>query len=267
MIVAPGSRREHVRGEQHQLPVRIDDWPPFVTTPSRSPSPSKASPSSASSACHRAMRSARFFGMRRIGVVVGKRAVDVAVRSRDVAAEPAEERPARTPATPLPASMRSTSARASLMSPTIRSTYAASDVLGPIAPAPEARSPRRCASRSAWMSAPDSVSPAMHHLEPVVVGRIVAAGHHHAALGREVLRREVESSASPPCRCRSRSRRRRECRRRSAPASSGPDSRPSRPMTMRVAAAFLRQRADRPTDRVDVTGVNVGRRCRGCRRP
>ena len=68
---------------------------------------------------------------------------------------------------------------------------------------------------------------AHHHLEAVVVGRIVRAGDLDAAVGVEVLDREIEHRRRPPGRSRPR-----RCRPRSAPrrrplASSGELSRPS----------------------------------------
>ena len=66
-----GLAREHVGGEQHQLPVRVDDVAVRVTTPSRSPSPSNARPSSCPSARDAARSGrARFSGFDGSGMVV-----------------------------------------------------------------------------------------------------------------------------------------------------------------------------------------------------
>ena len=42
---------------------------------------------------------------------------------------------------------------------------------------PDAKSPASIRWRRSWISSPDSVLPRDHHLQAVVVGRIVAAGH------------------------------------------------------------------------------------------
>ena len=67
-------------------------FPDLVTTPRRSPSPSKASPSSASLARSFSIRSSRFSGFEGSGMVVREVAVHLAEELDHLAAQPAEER-------------------------------------------------------------------------------------------------------------------------------------------------------------------------------
>ena len=105
------------------------------------------------------------------------------------------------------------------------------------------------------LGAVDRAAPA-DDLEAVVLGRVVAAGDHHAAVGLEVEHREVERRAWAR-----RRRRRRRARRPAARACSvacrrGEDSRQSRPSVMRRAPASreVRARSRRPSSATKSSG-------------
>ena len=65
--------------------------PPRVTMPRRSPSPSKARPSSASRGLQRGDQVLQVLGLARVGMVVGEVAVDLAEQLDHLAAEGAED--------------------------------------------------------------------------------------------------------------------------------------------------------------------------------
>ena len=134
------------------------------------------------------------------------------------------------------------------------------------APAPAARS-RRCSmsSRSSWISRRDRAL-AAHHLEAVVLGRVVAAGDHHAAVGLEVVAprstacgvghdADVDDVQARPRAARA--QRRGQARRREAAVAADRDA-----SRRRCGAGTCRARA-----RVGrrVVGRSRDRRRRGCR--
>jgi hypothetical protein len=86
-----GVALQDVAREQHDLPVGVDDVAVRVTTPRRSPSPSKARPSSASVACTTLIRSARFSGLLGSGWWFGKSPSTSAVEVDHLAAERAQD--------------------------------------------------------------------------------------------------------------------------------------------------------------------------------
>ena len=96
-------------------------WPSLVTMPSRSPSPSKARPSSASPACRAAMTSRRFSGLLGSGWWLGKLPSTWLCSSCTSQPMARKMSGAVAPATPLPQSTTIFIGRASRMSPTMRS--------------------------------------------------------------------------------------------------------------------------------------------------
>ncbi|MNT07340.1 hypothetical protein D3C72_1420400 [compost metagenome] len=96
-------------------------WPSLVTMPRRSPSPSKARPSSASEFCSASIRSLRFSGLLGSGWWLGK--LPSTSENSSVTSQPrARKMPgAVAPAMPLPLSTTIFIGRASFTSDTMRS--------------------------------------------------------------------------------------------------------------------------------------------------
>ena len=242
--------------------------PAGVTTPSRSPSPSNASPSSQSPCASRATQVLEILRLRRIGMVIREIAVDVAEELDDVAAEAPDTARVRTRRRRRCRNRRrcASAARAGCRRRCDR-VYARAMSSVRSVPLPVASSPRSMRVRSAWMSSPDSVVAVDHHLEAVVVGRIVAARHHHAATGAEMLRGEIRH-------------RRRDHADVDHVDAGGADAVARAPRSARAPTGGRRgrRRSCRACDRARgcrapgrwcarSPASACGRRCRGCRRP
>ena len=113
------------------------------------------------------------------------------------------------------------------------------------------RCPRRCSQSPASAIRPrlldvGAVKGAadQHHLEAVIIGRIVAAGDHHARRPRPARLRHNRASASARARPARHRRRSRSGPLTSASSSAGELSRPSRPTATLRPAAPPHQRAD-----------------------
>ena len=170
------------------------------TTPMRSPSPSKAMPRSQRSRATASCSCTRFFGLGRVGVVRRESAVDRLVEqdvpARQVAVTSAA---ATSPVAPLPASQATVSG-ARRRRNRERAARHKSSKTACSSTRPRRRRgtrPRAAIWPSRWMSAPKNGLPAEHHLEAVVVGRVVRARHHDPAIDRERRRREIEHRRRP----------------------------------------------------------------------
>ena len=166
-------------------------WPSRVTTPRRSPSPSNARPRSCPPCAQQRDQVAQILGLRRVRVVVRKMAVDGAEHLRDVAAQPPEQR-RREGAGDAVAAIHGDLQR-SREPDVIRDAIDVGrrDVGAPQASRAGGEAPRVDARAQVLDVGAGKRGAVHHHLEAVVVGRIVAAGHHHARLRAEVMRGKV----------------------------------------------------------------------------
>ena len=107
---------------------------------------------------------------------------------------------------------------------------------------------------------------AAQDLEAVVLGRVVAAGDQHAAVGVEVEHREVEHRRGHDADVDDVDARRQQARASAPACRRGEETRQSRPSVMRCArrrgAGGCRSRG---RDRRRSRSGDRGRRCRGCR--
>ena len=262
-----GLAREHVGGEEHELPVRVDDV--AVLGDDAEPVAVAVEREAELEPVRLDARDqvAEILGLRGVRVVVGERPVDLAIHFRYLATQAAEQSWRERSGDPAPAVDRdpqrpgepdvaddAVEVRGRNVVRAIRAR-ARSERTGL-----DARAQRLDVGARERLAGHD-------HLEPVVVGRVVAAGHHHAALRAEVMRGEVghrggdhpdvddvRAGRADPVRERRRERpgrtagrrgRRRACRGR-APA--------------RACRAPVRPRARLPASA-------SCRRCRECRRP
>ena len=120
-------------------------------------------------------------------------------------------------------------------------------------PAPSSQSPAaRHRGRAAGCPRRRTARWLEHHLEAVIIGRIVAAGDHDAAVDRRARPRHNRASASARARSGPRRRRSRVRPRTSAASSTGELSRPSRPTATRLPPAAPNQGPEAAADRIGV---------------
>ena len=168
--------------------------PSLVTTPSRSPSPSKARPSSASVSRSARIRSSRFSGCAGSGWWFGK-VPSMSVKSSTTSQPSARNNATAVgPATPLPQSIAIFIGRASFTVVRMRSRYAGSTSAMRSAPGALPRISVALLDASAQRLDRVAVQrrAGQHHLQAVVLGRVVAAGDLHAGAGIQVHRGEVQ---------------------------------------------------------------------------
>src|ERR1043165_2746446 len=190
MISAPGLRPSTSFASSMSWRSAKMFSPSFVTTPRRSPSPSKARPNSQEEERNVAIRSCKFSGWAGSGWWFGK--FPSTSQKSSVPSHPScrYNRGASMPATPLPQSTAMWKGRASFTSPAMRRTYASSTSRAFLSGA---------GAELLFLDSPSElldVFPvqrvARHHdLEAVVLRRIVAAAHPPAAAGSQGMRREV----------------------------------------------------------------------------
>jgi hypothetical protein len=163
--------------------------PSRVTTPRRSPSPSNARPISPG---QRRDEVFQVLGLGGIGMVVGERAVHVAEQLLDLAAEAAVELGGEGTGHAVAAIDRDAHLALELHVANDAIEVGLTDLLGAIGAAPGGQ----VADLDALAQRQDVVAgervARQHHFQAVVVGRVVAAGHHDAAAGAEVVGGEVE---------------------------------------------------------------------------
>ena len=243
-----------------------------MTTPRRSPSPSKARPSSASVLLHRARSGRRrFSGLLGSGWWLGKLPSTSLIQLDHLAAERAQDAGRRGAGDAVARVDHDLHAAAPACSRrTMRSRYSAPGCsrcgccpacrAGVVLVLP-------CARAGAWISLAVDRAAGQHHLEAVVVLRVVAAGDLDAAGAQACWRAKYSigvvtapmSTTSTPDATRPRT---------SAALRAGPLSRPSRPTATAFLAFGLRDRAERMPERLRHLFGQVWReRCRECRRP
>ena len=249
---------------------RISSWSPqrmrpfSSTAPMRSPSPSKRDAELGARLAHRLLRSSRFSGTVGSGWWLGKVPSMVSRYSRHLGAGQLSHSAATTtPAAPLPQSTTTVSGAAPfVVARQARDIVVADAVLATSARPGRRRRCRRAISPSLWMSSPKNGLPREHHLEAVIVGRVVRAGHHHAAVDTQRRGSEVQHR-----------RRTRPIRTTSAPLSARP--RPA-PLELAARSACRRSHRDAPRYRCRHSVPKPARalahrpegscrQCRGCR--
>ena len=188
MMVAPGCVAQHVARTGSRGAGRPTGCGPAPsTTPMRSPSPSKAMPRSRLLALHRVLKLHQVLRHGRVRMVGREGAVDRLVQQDVLARQRGVSASMTAPAAPLPASQATVSLRVAPPSIVLQQALD----IGVARPVFSRRAVARGDSRP-WRPCVaellDVVAEerrlAEHHLEAVVVRRVVRAGDHHAAVER-----------------------------------------------------------------------------------